>query len=218
MTERYAFTLRDGARLARGSYAQRDLRFLGGPLLPEAGAFVQAFGLWDNFQVGTGMDTEAWTTKPVAPLLAAGKRLFARLVQDSDVLAFDYQFAFPEKGMPKGSGAASGFTAYGRHALVQADVPGQLYMTFATPASDGTFQERDLQDLRRESSVPTSWGPLKVHRRTKPIAWLPKLPPVIAFLEAIHGPEVQIRHHLANEPPNNEMQLTRPARATEPRS
>jgi hypothetical protein len=200
MAERYAFTLRDGTRLARVTYAQRDLRFLGGPLLPEARTFVQALGLWDNFKVDSGMDTEAWTTRSAAPLLAASKTLLSRIAQDSDVLGFDYQFAFPEKGMPKGSGAASGFTVGGRHGLVQADVPGQLYMTFTPPASDGTFGEGDIQDLRRESSVPTSWGPLMVHRSTKPVVWLTKLPAAIAFLEEIHGPEVQIRHHFAKEP------------------
>lgn len=207
----YAFTLRDGTREARGTYAQRDLRFLGGPLLPEAGPFVRAFGLWDNFRVATGMDTRAWTTRPVAPLRVAAGALLARLMRDADVLGFDYQFAFPEKGMPKGSGAASGFTAFERHGLVEASVPGQLYMTFGTPSADGTFRDDDIRDLRREASVPTSWGPLTVHRRAKPIAWLTTLPAVIAFLEATSAAEVQARHHRATDPPNEEVLPARPA-------
>lgn len=195
MTEQYALTLRDGVRQMRESYAQRDLRFLGGPLLPEAGPFVQALGLWDNFRVATGMDTRAWTTKPVAPLLAATRALLTRLVRDADVLAFDYQFAFPEKGIPKGSGAASGFAALGRYGVVSARVPGQLYMAFGTPTSDGTYGEGDVWDLRRETSVVTSWGALKIHRRSKPIAWLAKLPPLISFLEGTSVADVQVRHH-----------------------
>jgi hypothetical protein len=84
-------------------------------------------------------------------------------------------------------------------------------MTFGTPMPDGRYQRGDVRDLRRETSVPTSWGPLKVHRRTKPIAWLSKLPPLISFLEGVRSMEVQVHHHHAGDPPNDELRRRRPA-------
>ncbi|MCC6154100.1 MAG: hypothetical protein IT367_10105 [Candidatus Hydrogenedentes bacterium] len=200
MPEQFAFTVRADCGEFTTTYAMRDYRFLQGELLPEATPFLIAIGNRDNYTVARGMDTKAWTHKPVRPIIETATALLAHLTRDRELFSYDYQYSFSEQAPgQKNSGAQTGFAAFDHHCCVDAKSPGQLYLRLLFRVDDGTPVKGKIVDIRSERNVQTTWGPLHVHRRSKPIAWLDKLPPLISFLESTGAADVDIRHHRAVE-------------------
>ncbi len=195
MKERYGADIEAGNSLYQLRYSSRDLRFLGGPLLPEAEDFLQALGLWDNYRVATGMNTEAWTSRPRATLMEAATELLNKIRTDREVLGYQYQYAFPADGNSRASGGQAGFKVDGQDAYIDARPPGQLYLSFTSPTEPSATHEIRVRDIRRERSIMTDWGELKVYRRKMPLTWLEKLPGLIGFLARQSCRELRIRHH-----------------------
>jgi hypothetical protein len=69
-------------------------------------------------------------------------------------------------------------------------------MEFREQGPDGKFHVVETVDLRRSGPIPTeNMGLLKVYKRTNPINWEQKLPPLIDFLRAHSCEVVRVRHH-----------------------
>jgi hypothetical protein len=71
---RYCMTVRAGARSVDVRYTSRDLKALFNlPKLPfpEGEAFMIAAGIYANYSVAKGQDTDAWVERPRAQLLKA---------------------------------------------------------------------------------------------------------------------------------------------------
>ena len=94
MKDTVCFTVKADGRELTVRYTSRELKFLGGPLLPAAEHLVRALGVFDNFTVARGQDTLAWTSRGRDDVLAAAKELSESITRDQTLLAYDYQYSF----------------------------------------------------------------------------------------------------------------------------
>ncbi|MGA9981738.1 MAG: hypothetical protein WBQ08_24185 [Candidatus Sulfotelmatobacter sp.] len=173
-------------------YSHREAKCLGGPLLPSGGKFQGALGLWDNFSVAKGMDTQAWTVKPRFPLLRAAEELLAALEADRELFRYDYQYSFSSIPKQKNTGGRS-IVVNERSGLIDARRPGQVFIRFAASQSGGG--DGAVLDLRKCAPIETSLGLLRIHRRKNQLDWKPKLAKLIGFLHSLSVEMVRIRHH-----------------------
>jgi hypothetical protein len=194
----YCFTIECERRMLTICYSNGELTFMvrGNPLIPAAADFKGAVGLWDNFSVGEGMDTRAWTTKSRLELLLAAQRFQEAIEVDRDVLQYDYQYGFSSIPKQKNSAAMTAGKVGGRNAFISAKHPGQLYLELWEVGPDGKRQVLEVKDLRKGLPVVTdTLGTIKVYRRKNKIDWEPKLLQLIEFLQSTDSEIVRIRHH-----------------------
>ena len=180
----YCFTIESEGRTLTVRYSHSELKCLGGPLLP-GNAFKGALGLWDNFSVSNGMDTNAWRIKPRISLLQAAQELLATWVTDRELFQYDYQYSFSTNPKQRNTGGM-GIIAEGRTGIIDARRPGQIFIR---------FNQETVQDLRKCGAVETPNGILKVHRRRNKLDWEPKLTRLTEFLNSLSDDTVRIRHH-----------------------
>jgi hypothetical protein len=178
-------TIKAGEREFSVSYTSRELKFLGGPLLPAGSHFTQSIEMWDNFTVAKGQDTSAWTIKRRTDVLAVARDLLTNIKEASDLFAYDYQYGFSSSSKIRNTGGTT-VTVNGTSGIIDARQPGQIY-----------FRDIDggVVDLRLGEPCETNHGTLKIHRRRNAIDWLPKLQSLIDFLENLKAETVEIRHH-----------------------
>ena len=188
----YCFTIESDDRALKVRYSHRELKCLGGPLLPSGQAFKGALGLWDNFSVANGMDTEAWTIKPRISLLQAAQELLVAWETDRELFQYDYQYSFSTNPKQKNT-AGMGIIVEGRTGIIDARRPGQIFIRFVDQQNKGN--EKVVLDLRKCGAVETSIGILKIHRRANKLDWEPKLTRLIEFLSSLSADTVRIRHH-----------------------
>lgn len=167
------------------SYSTRELKFLGGPLLPAGERFVIALGVFDNFTTSQGQDTGAWTSRPRLEVLNAAQDLSAAIAKDQALLSYDYQYGLSAQGKEKNTGGMT-VTFEGQRGVIDARRPGQIYLSM----HDGSFY-----DLRAGEPVVTDEGVVKVYRRRNKIDWQSKLLTLIEYLRTLKSGVVQIRHH-----------------------
>lgn len=185
------FTIEGDQKVCTISYSHREAKCLGGPLIPSGKVFEAALGLWDNFSVARGMDTQAWTVKPRIPLLRAAEDLLAALVIDRELFRYDYQYSFSSIPKQRNSGSM-GIVVDGRGGIVDARRPGQAYIRFVEHA-EGLVGA--VLDLRKCEPIETQLGALKLHRRKNKLNWEPKITRLIEFLNLLLSDTVRIRHH-----------------------
>lgn len=192
-----AMTLCEESRTLCISYPERDLSVLGKPLLPEGERFIIAAGVYKNYSLAKGQQTEAWSDRPVPELLAASQSLLAAITRDQDLLEQDYSYRFPcTRHWVKGR--QGGFTINGRQAHINARRPGQIYIQLMEVGDDGVGQFTNVIDLRRTLRCKTDSGAEIVARgKRAPIMWPQNLRQLIAFLEDCASPHVRARHHYA---------------------
>jgi hypothetical protein len=173
-------------------YSHREAKCLGGPLLPSGKRFRAMLGLWDNFSVAKGMDTQAWTIKPRPPLLSAAEELLLALEIDGGFFRYDYRYSFSSNPKQRNTGGM-GVAVNGRWGTIDARRPGQVFIKFtdSNPEEGGDA----LLDLRKSAPVETPLGVIKIHRRKNQLDWQPKLERLIKFLRSISEETVRIRHH-----------------------
>ena len=185
------FTIEGDQKACRLSYSHREAKCLGGPLIPSGKAFEAALGLWDNFSVASGMNTQAWTVKPRIPLLRAAEDLLAALQTDRELFRYDYRYSFSSIPKQRNTGGR-GIVVDGRGGIVDARRPGQAYIRFVEHAEGDVGA---VLDLRKCEPIETSLGTLKLHRGKNKLNWEPKLTHLIEFLRLLRSDTVRIRHH-----------------------
>ena len=192
----YCFTIDCDSQTIAVTWVTREFKYLVGKQCPEGSEFIQALGMWDNFSVAQGQDTEAWTTKSRTRLLNAAERLLERVIKDRDYINYDYQCGFSVEGRTRHSGRGFGVML---PATVGATVwlhPGQIMMDIQGQGEDGKYHVVESIDLRRSGPIQTAdKGLLKVYKRYNPINWEQKLPALIGFLAKCSCENVQVRHH-----------------------
>lgn len=206
-TLRYAMTARTASGACTLRYAERDLKMLGGPFLPEGSAFLAAAVVYDNFSVAHGQNAAAVTSKRAVDLRSAAERLLARLTRDHALLGRDYTFSVKPSRPRAGGGALAGLrlaepllpfdadTAVGVHA----GPPGQIYLTLTVHAESG-WHEAGTLDLRSSRPFQTDQGVVRVHKGPEQsIAWLSELPKLIALLPMSRTEPVELRHHFVGD-------------------
>jgi hypothetical protein len=186
------FTIEGEQKTLTVRYSHREAKCLGGPLLPSGKKFSATLGLWDNFSVAKGIDTQAWATKPLAPLLGAAEELLAALEIDSEFFRYDYQYSVSSNPKQKNTGGM-GITVNGRAGTIDARRPGQVFIRFTS--SNLEEHRDDVLDLRKCVPVETPLGAIKIHRRKNQLDWQPKLENLIKFLRLLRVESVRIRHH-----------------------
>lgn len=187
MKDRLCFTIKADDRELTVRYSSRELKFLGGKLLPAGERFVIALGMWDNFTVARGQDCQAWTSRSRDELLAAANELLESIIRDRELLAYDYQYSFSSQPRIRNT-AGTGVLVDGQSGIIDARRPGQIYARM----TDGS-----VRDLRLGDPIVTSIGEVKIHRRKSKIDWLSKLPDLIEYLRSVKSDLVQIRHHVS---------------------
>jgi len=191
----YHFTVECDSHTHTTAWVTREHKYLVGAQCPEGDEFVIALGMFDNFSVSRGQDTNAWTEKPRLRLLTASEKLLERVQVDRDYIGYDYQVGFSAEGKTRHSGRGFGVSLPGRDGFIWLH-PGQIYMDFSERGSDGKFHVVETIDLRRSEPIETaSQGLLKVYKRSNPIHWEQKLPPLIEFLSSHSCEFVRVRHH-----------------------
>jgi len=191
----YCFTVECESVTHTTNWVTREFKYLVGDQCPEGSEFIQALGMWDNFSVADGQNTNAWTEKPRARLMAACDALLKRVQVDRDYIGYDYQCGFAAEGRQRHSGRGFGVQLPGRTASIRLH-PRQIYMVFYERGPDGKFHVVETVDLRRSGPIQTEGkGLMKVYRRGNPIHWEQKLPPLIDFLNSRTSETVRIRHH-----------------------
>ncbi len=188
MKDRLCFTIKADGRKLTVRYSSRELKFLGGKLLPAGERFVIALGMWDNFTVARGQDCEAWTSRSRNELLAVANELLESIIRDRELLAYDYQYSFSSQPRVRNT-AGTGVLVDGQSGIIDARKPGQIYARMI----DGS-----VRDLRLGDPVVTNIGTVKIHRRKNKIDWLSKLPNLIEYLHFVRSDLVQIRHHVSD--------------------
>jgi hypothetical protein len=186
------FTIEGEQRTLTLRFSHREAKCLGGPLLPSGKKFSAALGLWDNFSVAKGMDTQAWTIRPRVPLLGAAEELLAAWEIDGAFFRYDYQYSFSSNPRQRNTGGM-GITVNGRAGTIDARRPGQLFIRFTS--SNPEERGDEVLDLRKCAPVETPLGAIKIHRRKNQLNWQPKLENLIKFLRSVRVESVRIRHH-----------------------
>jgi hypothetical protein len=183
--DRVNFTVRAVGRELTVRYTTRELRFLGGPLLPAGNRFTQAIGMWANFTVAKGQNTSAWTTQPRREVLNATRDLTESISEAAELFQYDYQYSFSSRPKIRNT-AGTGVMANGTTGTIDARQPGQIYFR----QTDGV-----VRDLRVGEPLVTNLGTVKIYRRRNTVDWLPKLQTLIDFLETLEFETVDFRHH-----------------------
>lgn len=192
----YCFTVDCDSQTITVTWVTREFKYLIGKQCPEGSEFIQALGMWDNFSVARGQNTEAWTTKPRIRLLSAAKNLLERVRQDRDYINYDYQCGFSAEGKTRHSGRGFGVGLPGGIGAMVSLYPGQIFMDIGKQGADGKYYSGETLDLRRSGPIQTAdKGLLKVYKRFNPINWEQKLPFLIDFLTSCSCENVRIRHH-----------------------
>jgi hypothetical protein len=183
--DRVALTVRADGQEFTIRYTTRELKFLGGPLVPAGSRFMQAIGMWTNFTVAKGQDTSAWTSQRRDSALNAAKELAESIAQAAELFQYDYQYAFSSAPKTRNT-AGTRVAANGTTGKIDARYPGQIY-----------FRQLDgvVRDLRVGEPFETHLGTVKLYRRRNALDWLPKLKALINFLEAQNSVMVEFRHH-----------------------
>jgi hypothetical protein len=183
--ERVAFTVRADGRELTIRYTTRELKFLGGPLLPAGDRFMQVIGTWANFTVAKGQDTSAWTSQPREQVLHATKELAESITIAGELFQYDYQYSFSSAHKIRNTGGTS-VMVNGSAGTIDGRRPGQIY-----------FRQLDgvVRDLRIGEPLETHCGTVKIYRRRNTIDWLPKLRNLVDFLETLDSVTVEFRHH-----------------------
>ena len=174
----------------------REFKYLVGEQCPEGSEFIKAVGMWDNFSVSRGQDTEAWTTKSRPRLLSAAEKLLERIGKDRDYINYDYQCGFSTEGKTRHSGRGFGVGLPGGVTAMIRLYPGQIMMNVLREGESGKFHVAETLDLRRSGPIQTAdKGLLRVYKRFNPINWEQKLPPLIDFLAKSSCENARVRHH-----------------------
>lgn len=182
---RLCFTIRGDGRELTICYSARELRFLGGPLLPAGERFVIALGVFNNFTVAEGQKTDAWVSRARIEVLDAAKALLESIAKAQALLEYDYQYGLSSEGSAKHTGGRT-VTIEGKRGIIDARRPGQIYLL---------MDEGVVYDLRLGQTPVTDQGVVKVYRRKNKIGWHPKLMALIEYLQSLKSDTVQIRHH-----------------------
>lgn len=196
----YCFTVECDSQLHATVWVTREYKYLVGSQCPEGGEFVRALGMWDNFTVGGGQNTEIWTTKSRVQILEASEKLLQRVRRDRDYINYDYQCGFPSQGSRRYSGRGFGVRLPGRDGFIRLH-PGQIVMEFRERGADGKHHVVETVDLRKSGPIQTeNMGLLKIYRRANPINWERKLPSLVGFLRSHSCELVRVRHHYPPRP------------------
>jgi len=192
----YCFTVDCDSQSITVIWVTREFKYLVGKQCPEGGAFIQALGMWDNFSVAQGQNTEAWITKSRMRLLVVAESLLERVKKDREYINYDYQCGFSAEGKTRHSGKGFGVALPGGVGAMVWLFPGQIMMEFCKLGADGKYYVDKTLDLRRNGPIETAdKGILKVYRRSNPINWEQKLRGLIDFLANCSCENVRIRHH-----------------------
>lgn len=201
---KYRMTFRAGGLEHCMDYSSRALRILGDDHFQEGGDFQEAVGLFENRTVLDGRNTDAWSSKSVATLHKATKRLLKAILRDQDLLSYNYLYSFPEEPSPNGKvplhGGGMGISIDGESGLLWAKLPGSLYILFSKLNKSGQAESYAKIDLRTVSLIQTdSRGLLKVHRRKCEFELPGCLTALSQFLGEVRSSKIEIRHHFSNE-------------------
>jgi len=189
-----AFTVRDEEGELTVTYTQRELRCLSGSSpLPEFKTFVQAIGIWDNFTVSAGMDTQAFTEKDRREVMGAAVALLSLLERDNELYQYTYEYKFPYSMGGHEKKDAHLTLPSGETAILKAGVPGQLFLV----KQDGTLIDMRMADTIEVVACedPYVIADLKLFKRKNHTRWVTHLKKLISFLELRHGAMVEFRHH-----------------------
>jgi|SRR6266850_4078093 len=192
----YCFTVDCDSRTITVIWVTREFKYLIGKQCPEGSEFIQALGMWDNFSVARGQNTEAWTTTSRIRLLSAARKLLERVSQDRDYVNYDYQCGFSAEVKTRHSGRGFGVGLPGGVSATVWLSPGQIMMDIHKQGTDGKYYAAETLDLRRSGPIQTAdKGLLKVYKRFNPVNWEQKLPSLIDFLGNCSCENIRIRHH-----------------------
>lgn len=191
-SDHYAFTISCGAETLTVSYRRRELAFLCGRSSPELTAFRRAVGLWDNFLVADGMDTQAWTDKPGLALHETTSALTSRLERDWHLFGKDYAFRC-SRDMHRRSGQQVVVLKDGGTGILVAQRPGELHMETGSRTDMQVIDLRAL-DLYEAQSPPV----IRFYSEPNDIRWRELLKPLLSFVEATACSTYRIRHHFAD--------------------
>jgi hypothetical protein len=176
--------------------SRRDVGLLDGQhFLVGRGTYRGLFGL--DFVRGRGAPRlgQVLGVFPRLVLIDRLDGLLQALDDQRDLLGHAYGFRFSRNDFMSGVGAVSGFTVRGLAGSVSAAPSGYCDVVLTQQAPTGRSRVVEIIDLRVRDSLETEqWGTLTAVRRPAAVGWFEALPPLIAFLRAQRGADVELVH------------------------
>lgn len=191
--DQVAFTVQSQRESLTIAYRSAELSFLGNEVCVELSTFCKAIGLWDNFRVATGMNTEAWAEKDGATLEATTTALLARLEADWDLFGHDYSYRCPHQ-MNRQRGIEGVILKDGRRGLLVSQRPGELHISLRTDGHEECIDLRGLASFEAESPPF-----IRFYRKPNNIRWREHLRTLSSFLLRLQAPCYRVRHFTADE-------------------
>lgn len=123
--------LRAGTAEHHFDYLPRDLQILHSKQWPEGNELLQALGIYSNFSVEKGQDSNAWSIRQGAHLLAAARAFEQVVGAQIEFLLHDYAYRMPadrtwlkqqSTDFPLGGGEGASMLAQARFSSMYAPV------------------------------------------------------------------------------------------------
>ena len=187
--DRYRFTVAIGEESHKCNYSTEEMNFLCGSGVPELIMFRRQVGLWDNFRVATGMDTQAWTVKVRESLLSSTLALLQRMEAEKELFALTYKLQCPGSLSRSASKCWVQFNETKAGHLL-ARHPGQLYFQWR----NDPMADHEIYDLRAQALREGAVCGARVFTKPNTIRWQSFLSSLSVFLQECDGPEARIRH------------------------
>jgi hypothetical protein len=187
---------RCGAAGHATALSRRDVGLLDGQhFLVGRGTYRELFGL--DFVRGRGAPHigQVLARHPRLALIDRLEGLLRALDDQRDLIGCSYGFRFSRNDFMSGVGAVSGFSVRGLAGAVSAEPSGYCDVVLTQKAPSGRSRVVEIIDLRVRDSVETEqWGTLTAVRRPAAVGWFEALPPLLAWLRAQRGPDVELVH------------------------
>ena len=189
----YAMSFRFGDHLHTLIYSGRDFKVAHAKQFPEMRVLTAAVGVWDNFTVSKGMDTNAWTSRPASIPRWAVRNVVKLLEGDGDLFAYDYSF--------RSLYDTRWETRHSKPYRVNEDqiwiVPGagELYLGHMEEFEHGRAVSCEL-DLRPFQKYELADGTeIRIRKKRCEFGLLAQMKKLQDFLEGLPDCVVEIRHH-----------------------
>jgi len=181
-----ATIIRDGNDSHRIQITHRDWMLLSGPGFAEGPAFIDAFGIFENYTVARGIPKGSLVRRTGKTLHVATSSLHTGIKRDFDLLRYDYSYQIADE--PRRYGGGQGIGVDGRNGILSLRPKGYCSIQLLDK------KRPEIIDLRPMKVIATDSGLLKIYRRKSETHWLEILPPLLSFLASRMDRELTLGH------------------------
>jgi hypothetical protein len=190
--DKFRFTVLLGESCHERTYSNEELKFLTGSGVPELIEFRKLIGLWDNFRVATGMNSNAWTVKDRVQLLEATRALSHRMEVESELFAITFSLKCPGS-LSRGSSKCWIQFTDEKSGHLLAYHPGQLYFEWR----EDPMADHEIYDVRQQAIKDGEICGARIYTKPNSIRWPHFLSELATFLQSSDIAEARIRHDAA---------------------